>query len=134
MIGHYGPLTSAVFITFPGNCKKALTFYQTCFGGQLQFESLNQDLKNYPEMPVLNGSLISDRIIIHGSDLVHDEGRKIGNYISIFLYYKNSLERKDLIERLRLHRKIHFADYTDDQKLIEVIDAFEVRWILAMPT
>ena len=38
-------LISAVFLTFSGNCKKALTFYQACFGGTLQFETFGKELQ-----------------------------------------------------------------------------------------
>lgn len=124
-------LTSAIFITFSGNCKKALTFYQTCFGGTLLFETFEKELKGYTEMPVVSGSLVSDRIIIHGSDLVHNEGRKLGNYISIFLHCKNTYDRKALIEKLELNKNLFVKNY-DDQKLIEVTDAFDVRWVLGV--
>lgn len=82
MIKHpHDKLISAVFITFFGNCKQALTFYQSCFGGLLQFETFEKEIQGYRELPVVSGSLVSEKIIIHGSDLVHNEGRKIGNYI-----------------------------------------------------
>lgn len=125
-------LISAIFITFSGNCKKALTFYQACFGGTLQFETFEKELQGYTEMPVVSGSLVSDRIIIHGSDLVHNEGRKLGNYISIFLHCKNTYDRKELIEKLEFDKKNLFVKNYDDQKLIEVTDAFDVRWVLGV--
>lgn len=125
-------ILSAIFITFSGNCKKALTFYQTCFGGTLQFETFEKELQGYTEMPVVSGSLVSDRIIIHGSDLVHEEGRKLGNYISIFLHCKNIYDRKDLIEELEFDKKNLFVKNYNDQKLIEVTDAFDVRWVLGV--
>ncbi|TCC96026.1 VOC family protein [Pedobacter hiemivivus] len=121
-----------VFITFSGNCKKALSFYQTCFGGLLQFETFEKEVPGYTEMPVVRGSLVSDRVIIHGSDLVHNEGRKLGNYISIFLHCKSTFDRKELIEKLEFdHHNFSLNNY-DDQKLIEVTDAFDVRWILGI--
>ncbi|WP_026464660.1 glyoxalase [Adhaeribacter aquaticus] len=125
-------LTSGTFITFSGNCKKALSFYQSCFGGRLQFETFEEELHGYAEMPVVSGSLVSDRVIIHGSDLVHNEGRKLGNYISIFLYCKNTYDRKELIKKLEFDKKNLIAKNSDDQKLIEVTDAFDVGWILAV--
>ena len=128
MLNH-DKLISAIFITFSGNCKKALSFYQTCFGGLLYFETFEKELYGYTEMPVISGSLVSDRIIIHGSDLVHNEGRKLGNYISIFLHCKNTYDRNELIERLVFDKKN--LSY-DNQKLIEVTDAFDVRWILGI--
>ncbi|MBC9795112.1 glyoxalase [Sinomicrobium weinanense] len=125
-----GKFVSAVFITFSGNCKKALTYYQTCFGGTLQFETFGRELQGYAEMPVVSGSLVSDRIVIHGSDLVHDEGRTLGNYMSIFLHCRNTYDRKALIEKLKFNTQIPFVNDGDDQKLVEVTDAFDVRWVL----
>lgn len=125
-------LISAVFITFSGNCKKALRFYQTCFGGLLQFETFEKEIQGYTEMPVVSGSLVANRIIIHGSDLVHNEGRKLGNYLSIFLHCENMEDRKELIKKLSFDRKNPFVNHDNDQKLIEVIDAFDVRWMLGV--
>ncbi|ATP57042.1 glyoxalase [Pedobacter ginsengisoli] len=128
----HNKIISAVFITFSGNCKKALSFYQTCFGGLLQFETFEKKVNGYTEMPIVSGSLISDTIIIHGSDLVHNEGRKLGNYISIFLHCKNSYDRDELVNKLEFARKNFLANNYDDQKLIEITDAFDVRWVLGI--
>lgn len=125
-------MTSAVFITFPGNCKKALTFYQACFGGILQFETFEKALPGYTDTLVVNGSLVSDRVVMHGSDLVHDEGRKLGNYISIFLSCHDTFERKELIGKLQPGKKNLFTNNVDDQTLVEVTDAFDVRWVLGV--
>lgn len=125
-------LTGGVFITFAGNCKKALTFYHTCFGGTLHFETFDKELQGYTEKPVISGSLVADNIVIHGSDLVHNEGRKIGNYISVFLPFKNTDERKVLIEKLRSNSTAWSTSNDEEQKLIEITDAFGVRWILGV--
>ena len=125
-------LTNGVFITFAGNCKKALTFYQTCFGGKLHFETFAQELQGYKEKPVISGSLIADRIVIHGSDLVHNEGRKIGNYLSVFLPFKNAADRMVLIDKLSISHKELPTTNDTDQKLVEITDTFDVRWILGI--
>lgn len=133
MDAHHNKATSAIFITFSGNCIKALKFYQFCFGGTLQFQTFGKELlQDYSETPVVSGSLVSDRIIIHGSDLVHEEGRKIGNYMSIFLHCKTNNDRKVLIEKLEANEKFLFNKHDDDQKLIEITDAFDVRWLLGI--
>lgn len=131
MVDH-DKLISAIFITFSGNCKKALTFYQTCFGGLLQFETFKGQLEGYTEIPVVSGSLVSDRVIIYGSDLVQNEGRKLGNYISIFLHCKNTHDRKELIEKLKFGKKNLSVNSHDNQKLIEITDVFDVNWILGI--
>lgn len=123
---------SAIFVTFSGNCKKALTYYQTCFGGTLQFEIFEKEIQGYTELPVVSGSLVSDSIVIHGSDLAHNEGRTLGNHISIFLHCENIHERKALMEKLKFNKSNLFAKHADDQKLIEVIDVFDVRWVLGV--
>lgn len=129
---NHGKFVSAVFITFSGNCRRALTYYQTCFEGTLQFETFEKELQGYTDMPVVSGSLVSDSIIIHGSDLVHNEGRILGNYMSIFLHCKNMDDRQMLIEKLERHQESFLVRHNIDQKLVEVIDAFDVRWILSV--
>ena len=124
-------LTSGIFITFAGNCKKALTFYQTCFGGTLHFEIFDKELQGYKEKPVISGSLVADNIVIHGSDLVHNEGRKTGNYISVFLPFKNAEGRKLVIDKLRSNGLLSTSN-DELQKLVEITDAFDVRWVLGI--
>jgi uncharacterized glyoxalase superfamily protein PhnB len=133
MVAHTNDTSmSAVFITFTGNCKKALTFYQSCFGGILQLEPFGEALQAYKEMPLVSGSLLADGITIHGSDLGHNEGRKLGNYISIFLGCKDTHERREFIEKLTSDKKNLFDRNYDDQKLIEITDVFDVRWVLGI--
>lgn len=127
-----GRFMSAIFITFPGNCRTALTYYQTCFGGTLQFETFDMQSAGYAELPVVSGSLVSDSVTIYGSDLVHDEGRTLGNYLSIFLHCKNTADRKALIEKLRFYKQHFFTENDDEQKLVELTDAFDVRWVLGV--
>jgi PhnB protein len=125
-------LTGGIFITFAGNCKKALTFYQTCFGGILHFETFDKPLQGYKEKPVISGSLVADSIVIHGSDLVHNEGRKIGNYLSAFLPFKNAGDRKAIIDRLISDNNALSTFNDEEQKLVEIIDDFDVRWVLGV--
>lgn len=125
-------LMSGIFITFSGNCKQALQFYHRCFGGKLYFEAFRKEINGDSEQPVIIGSLISDQVVIHGSDLVHDEGRKVGNYVSVFLYCKDSVDRKLLIEKLDFDRKIPITPDENTQSLIEITDVFDVRWILGV--
>ncbi len=127
-----GRFVSAVFITFSGNCREALTYYQTCFGGSIRFETFEKEELGSIEKPVVIGSLFSDEITVHGSDLVHNEGRTLGNYLAVFLYCKTVDERQTLIKKLELGKEHPTIIDDEDQKLVEIIDIFEVRWILAV--
>lgn len=122
---------SAVFLTFSGNCKEALTFYQTCFGGKVQFETFEKQLQGFTESPVVCGSLVSDCIVIYGSDMVHDEGRIPGNYMAIFIKCSDIDFRRTLIEKLEFNKRV-FSDRSYNERLIEITDAFDVRWILQL--
>jgi|SRR5690606_16830245 len=123
--------TSGVFLTFSGNCQSALAFYQECFGGTLKFETFEICVDGNLCSPVIAGSLFSDRVVIHGSDLVHDEERKLGNCMAIFLGCENVEERKTLIKKLSAGTKRLPDVFEDDQHLIEITDAFDVRWVLS---
>lgn len=126
------PLRSGVFITFAGNCREALTFYQSCFGGTLHFEMFDKRIDETLETPVVSASLISERIIICGSDLVHDEGRKIGNYVAVFLPCRNVADRSVLAQKLAVPYRVPITGDKQQPKLIEVTDGFDVRWILGL--
>lgn len=124
-------LQSGIFITFSGNCRAALTFYQACFGGTLHFEMFDQPLQGYAETPVVSATLVSERIVIYGSDLVHNEGRKLGNYLAVFMPCQDTVERAELITRLT-SRKNKKEDRNTMDKFIEVTDLFNVRWVLGV--
>ncbi|MDM1296155.1 glyoxalase [Sphingobacterium sp. N143] len=125
-------LQSGIFITFTGNCRAALTFYQTCFGGTLHFEMLDQAIQGYAAIPVVSASLISERIVLHGSDLVHNEGRRVGNYLAIYLPCRDSIERASFIDKLVSQKSAVKVSPDEQAKFIEVTDIFDVRWVLGI--
>ncbi|MGE8381084.1 MAG: glyoxalase [Sphingobacterium sp.] len=124
-------LRSGVFITFSGNCRKALRFYQSCFGGSLHFDRLDKKINGFSELPIVSASLTSPSVVIYGSDLVHDDGRKIGNYLSVFLPCTNLVDRGRLVTKLAAGRQAILGNNETDQ-LVEVTDIFDVRWILGI--
>ena len=107
-------------------------FYQRCFGGIVQFEEFEEDLGVYLETPVIIGSLISERIILFGSDLIHDEGRKVGNHLSIFLPCKNVEERTTVLNLLTPYEKCLADQDYPEQRLVEVTDFYNVSWVLGL--
>lgn len=125
-------VSSSIFLTFSGNCKSALTFYQNCFGGQLHFDLFNNVVDDFPEQLVISGYLLADRIIIRGSDLAYDQGRIIGNYMAIYLQCSNFLERGLLKNKLLVGSDKNYPLDNSQTKLIEVVDQFQVRWILGV--
>ncbi len=124
-------IRSAFFITFNGNCKRALFLYQSCFGGKLDFENLTPSI-GLKETPVVSGCLFSEGIIIYGSDLVHDEGRRTGNHMAFYIQCSSVQERLSLIKNLDSGKQYSTYEALCRQKLIEVIDVFGVVWIFGI--
>ena len=98
----------------------------------LHFDVFEKVLDDFTETPVIIGSLVSDRLIIHGSDLVHNEGRKIGNHVSILLPCRNVEERSSFGEKLAANNGWLQTKDQEAQILLEVTDAFQVNWVLSL--
>ncbi|MGV3697171.1 hypothetical protein [Flavobacterium sp.] len=120
-------INSAFFITFNGNCKEALTLYQSCFGGSVYLETFDKPIAGISGTPVVSGSLVSEKIVVYGSDLVHNEGRRVGNFMSIYLYCNSVTERLAYIKKL-----VRTSNEHPEEKWIEITDAFEVRWVFGI--
>lgn len=123
-------INSAFFITFSGDCKKALTMYQSCFGGNLYFSTFDESIAGIKESPIVSGSLISEKITVYGSDLVHNEGRRVGNFMSIYIHCNDFNERLNYLKKLNNNLR-DYSKYAE-QKLIEIIDPFDVHWIFGI--
>lgn len=126
-----GGLRSGVFITFSGNCKQALQFYQSCLGGLLYLDIFKDNLSEYSNPPVIRGKLITEDLIIQGSDLVHSEGRHVGNFMAIYMRCESIASRGILVKKLSTGH-IPIDDQIDNQELIELSDQFGVRWIFSI--
>jgi len=80
--------TLLTYLTFNGNCREAMCFYQGCLGGELHFQTIAESplahkfpayMKNY----ILHSLLLKGDLQLMASDMVADEGLKNGNAVSI---------------------------------------------------
>ena len=63
------------YLTFNGNCREAMTFYQECLGGELSLQPIGESplAKKMPEEmknSILHATLIRGDLIIMASDMV----------------------------------------------------------------
>lgn len=78
-----------VYLVFNGNCSEAMTFYQSCFGGELTLQSVAQSpmAAEWPaeaQQNILHAMLVSDGITLFGSDMM--DGAPIeGNTVNLSL-------------------------------------------------
>jgi PhnB protein len=98
------------YLTFNGNCREAMTFYHSCFGGEIQFQTIGDSplgKKLNPEMQqyILQASISTDHFTLMGTDMVGENDLMQGNANSIWvecnckreaqIYYQKLAEKGD---------------------------------------
>src|ERR1043165_2897472 len=93
------------YLTFSGNCREAMNFYQECLGGELFFQTIGESpmaekmpkkVKDY----ILHSSLTNGALVIMASDMVPDSGLVTGNAVSLMLNCGSEQEIKNCYARL----------------------------------
>nr|WP_294990503.1 hypothetical protein [uncultured Sediminibacterium sp.] len=122
---------SGIFLTFSGDCRQAFMLYHTCFGGELVIDAYTQNIEGYSVQPVIRAVLHSPKLVIQGSDLVYNEGRRVGNYMAVLIACNSCEERTRYIEQLYdYNHSINLTNSTEP--LVEIVDRFDVRWMFAI--
>jgi PhnB protein len=93
------------YLTFNGNCREAMTFYKTCFGGELTFQTIGESSLS-DKMPakmkgcILHAELKKEALVILASDMVSENGLIKGNSVSLMLNCGSEKELKTFYARL----------------------------------
>ncbi len=117
------------YLTFNGICREAMSFYQSCLGGELNLQTigespLSDQMPQQMKNSILHSSLIHNGIVLQGSDMAPESGIISGNSISLSLNCSSEEEIKSSYEKLseggkRNHELEHtfwgalFGDLTD---------------------
>jgi len=98
------------YLTFNGNCRDAMTFYQDCLGGELTFQTIGESpLSN--KMPkqmkdcILHATLKKETLVLQGSDIVSQTGLIKGNTVSLSLNCNSEEELKKVYAKLSAEGK-----------------------------
>jgi PhnB protein len=88
------------YLTFNGNCREAMTFYQQCLGGELVFQTigaspLSEKLPKKMRDLILHSALTNGKLVLMGSDMAPETGLIRGNAVSLVL---NSGDKKEIKE------------------------------------
>lgn len=93
------------YLTFNGNCREAMSFYQACLNGELVFQAIG-DSPLADKMPramkkrILHSTLTREGITIMGSDMVGEKGLLKGNTVSLMLDCSSEEEARSCYEKL----------------------------------
>jgi PhnB protein len=124
------------YLTFNGNCREAMTFYQACLGGELNMQTVEgSPMEN--EMPaeakyrILHASLIKDSLVLLGSDMAGPDGVVKGNTISLSLNCNSEKEIKTYFSNLSSGGQIvHPLHEFFAGTMGTLTDKFERDWLL----
>lgn len=129
------------YLTFNGNCREAMLFYQRCLGTGKEDELYLQTLTGSPgtkELPahfqqyVVHATLKTDKLVLMATDLVPEEGLKTGNRISLMVECTDEQELRELYERLSEKGIRNYPpDYTTNGALFGgLTDRYGHQWLL----
>ncbi len=93
------------YLTFSGNCREAMTFYQNCLGGELTLQTIGES-PLAGKMPaqmkecILHSTLTKGALTLMASDMVPDAGLKKGNAVSLVLNCSSEEEVRTCYKKL----------------------------------
>lgn len=97
------------YLTFNGNCREAMEFYQECVGGELRFQTLGESpktekLPKHMKEYIVQASLKKDKLVLMGTDMANEELLR-GNSISILLNCEDKERIKAYYQNLEVGGK-----------------------------
>ncbi|MBC6606149.1 VOC family protein [Hymenobacter sp. BT188] len=124
------------YLSFDGNCREAMTFYQQCLGGELMIQEVAgspaaEHMPANAQNGVLHASLTTGDIIIFGSDA---GGQKItrGNTVSLSLNCSSEEEITTWFQKLAEGGNVTMPldDTFWGAKFGMLTDRFGMDWLL----
>jgi len=123
-----------VYLTFNGNCREAMTFYQSCLGGELEIQSVEESpmAKQWPanvQKNILHASLTRKEFVLLGSDM-GSEGLIKGTTISLALACSTEEEIEMAFKNLSQEGKVtHPLHKFFDGTIGALTDKFGMNWL-----
>ncbi|HTE24648.1 VOC family protein [Flavitalea sp.] len=93
------------YLTFNGNCRQAMAFYQKCLGGKLTFQTIGESPMS-EKMPkkmkdcILHATLSNGTLLLMASDIVSENGLNKGNAVSLTLNCGSEKEIRSCYKKL----------------------------------
>ena len=126
------------YITFDGNCREAMNFYQSIFGGQLNFmhvagSPIEAQCPASMKDAILHSTLMEgNNLILMGSDMIGPGGYVRGNNVTLSINCLTEGDINNLYEKLSeggeildpLKRQFWGALFA------VVVDKFGIKWMM----
>lgn len=124
------------YLTFNGNCREAMLFYQDCLGGELSMQTVAGSPMEQQILPgerdhILHASLVHDSLVLLASD-ISGYGKLInGNTISLSLHCSSEEEIKLCFDKLSVGGQVaHPLHDFFAGTMGALTDKYEKDWLL----
>jgi PhnB protein len=125
------------YITFNGNCRKAMEFYKECLGGELILQTVGGSpieaqcpaaMKDH----ILHASLAKDGLLLMASEMIGPGGYRAGNNIALSLNCSSEKEINEFFSKLSAGAEIIHSLRTEFWGAIfgVLTDQFGIKWML----
>lgn len=125
------------YLSFNGNCREAMTFYQKCLGGTLQLQTVEdspvaRDLPRTMKDCILHATLVHGQLILSGTDMVGESGLQKGNAVSMLIDCSSEKEIRTYFSKLSHERKAATPISKNHWGALfgEVLDQYGNHWLL----
>lgn len=126
------------YLTFDGNCREAMTFYQDCLGGKLTFQTvgespLSEKMPKQMRDSILHAALTKGHLILMASDMVDEIGLIKGNSVSLTLHCNSKEETTSCYAKLSAGGKANhpLEDSFSGALFGDLTDKFGHHWIIS---
>lgn len=125
------------YVGFNGKCREAMSFYQQCFGGELEFQEVAATpVKQFSageKDKIYHSSLAKDGLpILMGSDMTDGEGYSKGNNIALAISCNSEEDIYSLFDKLGKDGKVSAPLKEEFWGGIfgRLTDQFGIEWML----
>jgi PhnB protein len=123
------------YLTFNGNCREAMAFYRSCFGGELVIMAVKESpmANQWPaamQEHILHAGLTCGDLVLLASDMTAPDGPVRGNTISLALNCNSETELQRFFHNLSEGGNITHPLHTFyDGTIGAVTDKYGMNWV-----
>jgi PhnB protein len=124
------------YITFKGNCEKALTFYKSCFDGEVVFiqyyEDVNKIIPHGQYSKVMHSEFKAEAIHFMACDATPGQTIQYGTNITLYIDFSTVRRLEEVFEKLSVNGTVPLALEKTlwGSRLGIITDQFNIHWML----